>query len=159
MGLEIWRLNFLFALDFKNLACSYYSLSEFLTSTETFCLTVQPTTQCLPSSAGPAHGRTHGEQLIKNHLVKSTNKAVSFWHAHGTEEGWGGGGVGWSDTGGGFINKARWGELSKILVWKQRDWFFFSILTSHYYYYISKESELFWEKISKDISINIYRNI
>lgn len=43
----------------------------------------QPSAQSLTASAAPALGRTHADQLIKNHLVKNTNKAVSLWLALG----------------------------------------------------------------------------
>lgn len=35
----------------------------------------------LSASAALALGRTHADQLIKNHLVENTNKAVSLWLA------------------------------------------------------------------------------
>lgn len=43
----------------------------------------QPSAQSLIASAASAHGRTHADQLIKNHLVENTNKAVSLWLALG----------------------------------------------------------------------------
>lgn len=52
----------------------------------------QPSAQSLTDSAAPALGRTHADQLIKNHLVENTNKAVSLWLALGIGVGVGGGG-------------------------------------------------------------------
>lgn len=43
----------------------------------------QPPAQSLTASAAQALGRTHADQLIKNHLVENTNKAVSLWLALG----------------------------------------------------------------------------
>lgn len=53
----------------------------------------QPSAQSLPASAAPALGRTHADQLIKNHLVENTNKAVSLWLALGIGVGGSRGGV------------------------------------------------------------------
>lgn len=43
----------------------------------------QPAARCLIASVAPAPGRIHADQLIKNHLVRSTNKAVAPGFAHG----------------------------------------------------------------------------
>lgn len=38
----------------------------------------QPSAKSLTASAALALGRTHADQLMKNHLVENTNKAVSL---------------------------------------------------------------------------------
>ena len=56
----------------------------------------QPSAQSLTASAAQALGRTHADQLIKNHLVENTNKAVSLWLALGIGVRGDRGGVEWN---------------------------------------------------------------
>lgn len=65
-----------------------------------------PSAQSHTASAAPALGRTHADQLIKNHLVENTNKAVSLWLALGS----GVGGWGWVGVGPGNEQEAMKGK-------------------------------------------------